>query len=517
MKAILRILSALLALVLCMSSFAGCASANRPLKYLKSSAEQTVSQSLLGDLLGFLLNTVQNGSVAVEFGGTDIVQGLPEAADIKLWLDAEARKLAADGSLTLDGTVYDAALWVTDTEAILSSPAFLGSTTVGVDFTTLQNDLKTSIFANNSGTIYARPNVSDATATSVTALKDGVFTVLGSSKDLLKLSDKALDVFLAQLTEYASSNFYKKDGRTYVSLSVNNDALSRALRETRAKLVKSRSFCRDLREYAKTLDAIRAAKEGVVTNEYSTKLEYFITSEADIDAICLKIDNALPFVFDLNATVHTFGRSIEEVDCSFTQDGTRRLDARLFLAKDGGVSTLAVTFDGVSRELSYQVTKDSFRYFGAELSYKRSAADKEPLLVTGSLSADRREDSYSLTLKKGESTRTFGGRYAFDDEELSLSVEQCVVNGEAKKLALSITVKAQEDAPQKIPYVNVVSMEATRYEHIDTRMKQTKESFLAAWESAQLTPYTTLAELLTILGVEEEIPAPPEVETEDEE
>ncbi len=509
MKLITRMLAFSLALVLCLCSLGGCASANKPLKYLKNSAEQTLSQNLLGELLAFLLEVVQEGSVALEFGGTDVVQGLPESAELKLFLDAEARKIVADGSLSLEGTVYDASLWVTDLEAILSSASFLGSTTVGVDFTTLQNDLKTSIFANNSGTVYARPDVSDATATSVIALKDGIFTMLDSSEELLELADEALEIFLAQLTEYAFSNFYKKDGRTYVSLSVNNDALSRALRATRAEVVKDRSFCRELREYAKTLDAIRAAKEGVVTNEYSTKLEYFISSEADIDAICLKIDNAEPFVLELDATVHTYGRRIEEVKCAFTQGDVRRLDARLYLAEREGVSSLAVTFDGVHRELTYQVTKDSFRYFGAELTYKKSVADAELLYVTGSLSADRREDTYSLTLRKGESTRTFGGKYSFDDEVLSLSVDQCVVDGESKRLMLSLIITKEDEIPQKKSYVNVVSMEAPRYEPIGERFTQTREAFLASFERTQLTPYTALVNALNILGMEEEIPPPP--------
>ena len=103
------------------------------MKYLKSSVEQTLSQNLLGELLAFLLGAAQDGSLALSFGGTDVVQGLPESADLKLFLDAEARKIVADGTLSMEGSVYDASLWVTDLEAILASPAFLGSTTIGVD------------------------------------------------------------------------------------------------------------------------------------------------------------------------------------------------------------------------------------------------------------------------------------------------------------------------------------------------------------------------------------------------
>jgi hypothetical protein len=98
----------------------------------------------------------------------------------------------------------------------------------------------------------------------VTAFKDAVFQLLASVDGTEELFEQALDCFLEKLTENATNTRYKEDGRTYVTLSVDNDALSRSLRETRADLVKDRAFCRELRELAKTMDAIRTAEDGVV-------------------------------------------------------------------------------------------------------------------------------------------------------------------------------------------------------------------------------------------------------------
>ncbi|MBQ9779253.1 MAG: hypothetical protein IJW22_10090, partial [Clostridia bacterium] len=98
-----RITALLLSLVFLLLSLAGCASAGSPLKYLKDCIKKNIDESLAGELLSFLLQTAQNGSIAIEFGGTDLVEGLPDSAKLSLWLNAEERLLAGDGALVLDG------------------------------------------------------------------------------------------------------------------------------------------------------------------------------------------------------------------------------------------------------------------------------------------------------------------------------------------------------------------------------------------------------------------------------
>lgn len=508
-KMAIRLTALLLALVLCVGTLAGCASVRKPLIFLKRSVIGTLEKSLGGELMTFLMAAVNHGCIELEIGENELTESLPQALSLKLWTDTENRRIAAQGNITLNGNTYDGALWVNETEAALSSATFLGSSNLGLDFTTLKNDLKTSIFSNNSGTAYARPEISEDSAATVTGFKDAMFSMLGSSDEVYKLFDEALEVFLSELTENASNSRYKQDGRTYVSLTVNNDALSRTLRATRARLVKDRSFCRGMRDLAATLDAMHTSQNGEVTNEYTTKLEYFISSEADMDVLCLKIDNAAPFTLQLDATVRNFGSALEGVKCVYTVDGTQKWDANLYLAQNDGVSSLTVTLDGVTRTLTYQVTKDSFKGFGAVISYEKRTADGVVLASTGALEADRRADTFVLTLVQGGQTRSFSGQYAFDKNCFSLKVNAAVVNGEAKKMALSLTVTKDADAPALPQYVNLATITTARYEPILERATSTKEQFLADWTVNGTTPYALLCDLFRVLDLEEETPPPP--------
>ena len=160
----IKMTALLLALLLLLGTLVGCGGYLDPLGYLKDAAEKTLKQTLVGEVLALLLGVSDKGSLAVDFGGTDLVQGLPEAAQLKLWIDAEDRKLAANGTMTLKGQQYDLAAYLNETEMAVNSAAFLGSNTLGVDFLTLKDDLKTSIFSNNSGTAFANPAISAASA-----------------------------------------------------------------------------------------------------------------------------------------------------------------------------------------------------------------------------------------------------------------------------------------------------------------------------------------------------------------
>lgn len=504
----MRAIALLLALCCCTGALFGCSRTGEPLIYVKDRAEYTLQESLVGELLSFLLQTLQGGSVKLTFGGTDLASGLPEEAELALFLNAEEERLAAIGAMKLNGALYDASLWVNNEHAVLNSPSFLGSNTLGMNFETLREDLKTSIFSNNSGTAYAIPEVTVATADSVIAFKESFFDLLASFDDTKELADEALECFLEILATNAQNTRYREKGRTYVSLTVDNDALSRSLRETRAVLVKNRAFCRELRGLAKSLDDLNAAREGVVSNEYTTKLEYFLTSESDMDAICLAIDSAAPFAFSLDATVRNFGGKLEVLDCRHLSDGKTVLDLSLRVAPPDEQSTLAVTYLGVRRELSYQVQKDSFRDFEAELSYKKSTADEVLLDVIGKLSANRRDDSFVFTLDKGSESRSFIGTYAFDEQQLALSVSQLNLNGEPHVCKLTLELQALAAMPEMPEYVNVVTIDSKRYTPIFERATQTNAALQQALEGAELTPYNLLGELLSLFGLEEELPPP---------
>ncbi len=506
MKAILRIISATLAVVLLLGTLVGCASVYKPLTYLKKTLEKSFEESTGGKLFSFLLSALDGGSVALDFGGTDLVDTALDEGEVKVWFDAEDHNIVAEGDIVLAGEHYTGAVFVNDERMVLKSPTFFGSTTLGVDFVTLEQDLKNSIFSNNSGTAYAKSEVSESTAKSVEEVKSGLFSLLASTDDWLDLSDEVLETFLAALAEQAYNNRYREGGRTYVSLSVDNDALSRAVRETRNELVGDRSFCREMRKLAATKDALESARTGVVTSEHSTELEYFLTSSSDIDALCLKIDNADPFVFELDVKIKSAGDVLEWARATYTENGEERLNAELLLAPQGEESSLAICWDGVARTFTYCVTKDSYRAFAADFSYEKCEGDERVFSAEGTLSADRREDCFLLSYTADGVAREFEGTYHLSAAEFSFSVDEAELDGEERTLELSLIAKRSDKAPKAPEYTNVITINTTRYAPIHERASAAAESFLDAWEEIDLTPHAVLSEVLSVLGIEEEIP-----------
>lgn len=499
-----KILSLFLALLLLLSTLSGCTGYLDPLGYLKDATLETIKSTLLGEILSLWLDTSSEGMFSLEFGGTDLIQGLPEAARMDLWVDVEDMKVAASGQMTLAGEKYDLAAYLNENEMAVVSSAFLGSNTLGVDFLTLKNDLKTSIFSNNSGTVFSDPSVSSASADRVQQIKSNFFKMLAYQEDTIDFVDEVVNVFLEELTSYAENARYTENGYTHISITVNNDSLARTLRATRAALVKDTSFSNYLKDVGNMLDALVSATTGVATTEYSTKVRYFLSSEADIDVLCQKIDDADPFVLRVKAAVKSFGMSLEDVGVVFEQGGVTRLDAKMHL--DDDVFSLNVALDGVARHLTYQVSEDGFSSYRAALTYTKSVSGAPVVEVTGDLQANKRSDTYSLTLQKGNETRVFGGSYCFDSDEMMLSVDSASINGEEKRISLKISAVAEESVPDMPDYVNVAAMDVTRFTPIYDRANKTRDRLLADWESKALSPDGVLRDLLGAIGLPEEIP-----------
>ncbi len=505
MKLRLKITSFFLAMLLLLSTLVGCTGYVDPLGYLKDATVKTVKNALLGEVIALLLDVSDKGMIAVEFGGTDLVQNLPEAAELKVWLDAEDRKIAADGAVTLEGKEYDVAVYLNENEVAATSAAFYGSNTLGVDFLSLKNDLQTSIFSNNSGTVFSNPTVSAASADRVEQIKDSFFKLLAYSDKTMDFADEVLEVFLDELTSYAENSRYKEDGYTHITLSINNDSLARTLRATRAALVKDRSFCKYLNDLAATLDTMISATTGVSSTEYTTKVKYFLANEADINALCQRIDDADPFTLKLSAAVKSFGMALEDVNVSFTQNDVTRLTAALHLEENEiGVD---VTWDGVARKLTYIVQENGFRTYRAALTYQLSGSVGAE--IKGELLANKRDGSYTLTLEKGSERRVFGGRYEFDSEEMMLSVDSASINGEDKKISLKISAVAGEGVPMTPEYVNLVRMDVTRFTPIFERSRKA-HLLVGDWKLHGPKLYDVLGDVLGAIGLPEEIPVRPE-------
>ena len=427
MKIKFRVGALLLALVLLLSVLSGCAGRNNSLGYFKDSAEKTLKNALLGEVLSLLLDTADNGKFTVEFGGTDLVSYLPDAANLALWINAQDRKLVADGAIVLAGERYDLAAYINESEMAVVSSAFFGSNTLGVDFYTLKDDLKTSIFSNSSGTLFSNPEVSSASAERVQQIKKSFFKLLAYNEKTIDFVDEVLDVFLEELTAYAENSRYRNEGYTHITLRVNNDSLARALRSTHAILIKDRSFCKYLNDLSATLDAMISAATGITSTEYTARVKYFLSSQADIDDLCQRIDSAESFSLQLQAKVKTFGMTLEDVAVSFAQSGVTRFEGALHL-DETEASTLAVTVDGVSRVFSYQVTEDAFRSYRAALTYEKRVADIAVLELKGELAINKRDKTYTLMAQTGDATYVFGGEYSYGSNKMMLAVNSASVS-----------------------------------------------------------------------------------------
>lgn len=501
MKFLTRALAFLLAMLMLLGTLAGCAGTMDPLGYLKDSIQRTLKESLAGQILGVLFDAVQGGSLTLDFGGTDLVSDLPDEAYLKLWLDAQNERLAADAALTLSGEKFEAKAIVNELEAAVISPTFFGSNTLGVDFTTLEKDLKTSIFSNNSGTVFSVSTLSSASAARVSAIKNGSFSLLADVKDGLDTADEVVEFFLEALSTYAAHTRYREDGCVYISLDINNDSLSRALRATHEAVADDRSATKYVKRLAATLDSICSAATGVSSTAFSDEIKYFLDSEADIDTLCLMIDEAAPFTVALSARVRTLGMKLESLRTTFKVQDVTRIELLLELADEGEQSKLSLALDGVLRELTYLVREDGYRSYAADLTYQKSANGAALLSVSGTLQADKRAKSYTLSLQQGEQARTFAGEYLFKKDETKISVSGATVNGAQKKLLLALHLNADEKTPEMPEYLNVVKMDVTRFTPIHARATAATTKLITMWAATGLAPRGVLSDALKMLGL----------------
>lgn len=510
MKRRIRIVSLFLALLLLGSTLAGCAAVSKPLNYFKNALEKTIDQRFGGEMIDVLLETLDSGSVEIGFGGTDLSQTPLEAGNAKFWFDKEEQRITAAGALTVGGKSYDGRLYLTAEEAVVSSVAFLGSTDFGINFGTLSGDLQNSIFRNNSNTAFARPEIDEGTAADVIELRDSFFTIYDSIGDVLELSDELAEDFLAILTEYAPNSRYSEDGKIHIAVTVDNTVLSRTLRDTRAKAVKDKEFCRELRELASVRDTVISVKTGTVVTEWSDKVENFIASDISIEGLCAKIDAMSPFTVQLNGVVGRMSGIIENATLSYSCDNARSFEFSVDLSQKD-VNVLRLQYGGVTRVLSYRVLKAGFRYYDAEILYEKlSSIGENVVRVSGTLSADKSEDKFVLSLNKGDENRVFEGSFDKKIDGFEVSVNTVKINGQEHRFSLSLTVKTDDKAETLPEYVNLATVSEARFEPIATRITQEKIAFRLAWGDHKIASHGALTFFLNVVGIPEEVPPVPE-------
>ncbi len=470
MKKIYRLLALCLALVLLLTAMTACGGRRRPLNYLKSSVMRTLARSGVGDILSLLSAALTDGAVSLSFtGGADAPIS---AGSAQLYFDREGGLAMTDTALTVDGECYDARLWLGEDELALSSTAFLGSTTLGVDLTTLEQDLINSIFRSNSGTAFSDPRVNDHTDDAVQALVQGFFTFYRAGEDVRVLLDKRLDGFLKCLTDYASYSRYVEDGRLHISVKVDNSMLSRALRDAWGTAIKDKAFVARLRALAQTRDAMASARAGVTVDEASAKVESWLASDAEIEALCARIDNDTPFAVELSATVRRLTARVSALAFTYTAGDTVRGASLDFEKKDE--ATLALTVDDTTHQLVFRTEKEGLRRYRAAFAYTRTG--EAPQSVNGSFEVNRRKGTYSLLLE-GARTRAMTGEISLDSRGLAFSVCSMTVDDRQIPFTLSLAVRTEADMPDMPPYVSLATVSEPRFTPVYHRADEAHTRF----------------------------------------
>lgn len=493
MKHIFRGLSILLAASLLLVSLVGCTSKSRPLIYLKSAIERSFEKSIGGEMASLLAEALSGGSVALSWQGEDAPGGMT-AASVAFYFDAAQHRVMSDTALVCGDRTFDARLWLSDDRVIAASNAFFGSTTLGVDLKTLEADLGHSIFRNNSGTAYAVPEISDGTAGAVLALVEGFFSLYTATDDLSALLDKHAESFLKYLTDHASYTRYSENGRVYVHLEVDNNALSRALRDTWKKATGDKKLCRRLREVAKTRDAMQSAAEGVVSTEWTTVVESWIVNSAEIEALCASLDAATPFTIELNAAVKKLTGTLLTLDASYLS-GEKQIALSLDLSQENALH-FTLLLGGVAHDFALNTVKDSWSVWEATFTYLQTNADGEDRTWQGSVSLDKKQDSYGLQLTQGDRTRSISGKFYYNNDGMLLSVDH-VVEGEQKlNFSCHLAITPKQELPSAPQYVNLPTVAEQRIDPVAARAKETLDAFHAAFDEEAFTYRGAIACLL---------------------
>ena len=501
MKYIVRISALFLALCLLVVPLAGCASHKRPLSYLKSSLERTLKSSVLGEVLDVVLSSLDEGALDLSVSGSHALGGAT-AFDLALVFDTDKQQIVANSALTAGGKDFDAKVWLSDENAVLVSDAFLGSTTLGVDFTTLKNDILHSIFINGSGTAYADERVNESTAAAVLTWVEGFYTLFGALESSPELLDKYVDIFLKNLTEYADFTRYSEKGMVKIHLRVDNTMLSRALRDTWVKAAKDKTLARRAREVAKTHDAMQSALDGVVTTEWTNKVEAWLVNNAEIEALCAKIDAADPFTLELNATVKKLTGKLLYLDVTHRSGDDQTAFSLDISEKD--TLEVSLLLDGVKRSLSVNTEKNVWRALVADYTYHKAVGDGEPeVMIDGSFELDKKKDSFVLTLGKNGVIKTVNGSFYCKNDAFSFSIDSIKTGETSTDFKFSFSMKEEADMPTAPHYVNLVTVTEPRIAPVATRAKEAKESFLAAFDRGALTREGVIAYLFAPFAFEQ--------------
>ena len=512
MKTRFRLVALLLVLILMLATLAGCASSNKPLNTLKKALENTIRQRFGGEWLSTVAEALDGGMVQLTFGGADpeVIDTPLQAADLSLWLDRDELSVVADGSATVGGVRYDGSLFLNEDSLIVSSDALLGSTDLAIHFNTLTNDLKNSIFRNNSGTEYMISWLGSNAAADIKTLQESFFTAMEYAEEWYLMADELIELFLDCLVENLSGEWYSKDGRIVINTVIDNGTLSRSLRDLHEIVVNDGSYCRELRRIAALRDAVVSAENGngIKTNEWTVWVENFIQSKTVINQWCDYVDNTVPpFALELNAAILSSDCVIETARVALRVQGVQTVAVALDLSLED-TNVISLEYDGAVRTLTYAVVENGISTYRAALQYTKTdvASGKTVLSVPGELNADRQSDFYELILVDGENTRRFTGSFDKKIDGFTFTVDNAFINGEQRAFSFGLAVDV-DAKPPKAPDnpKNFFNLSHSEYKPIHNRATAALARLKQDWGDAALTPTAWLDALLNAAGVRDRI------------
>lgn len=514
MKPVIRVLALILLLSVLSLPLGACGAVSNPLRYLKNATLKTFRESAVGQIAEVLAESTSDGAVSLSFTGAGEENGFSAGA-LTAYFSPRADRVALSGNVTLAGKTYDAELFLDGEAIVMRSTAFLGSSTLGITLDTLEKDIASSIFRNNSGTAYADPDVDDTTAGEISGFVENFFALYSDADDMAKLADDVLDTFLSALEKYANTSYYRQDGNMYVTVSVDNGALSSALRETRKELVSSRQFCRKLRKWAKEYDAMISATSGVVTNTYGQKAEDFLTNDAGTEEVCAAIDKESPFVLKAEAVVRRSSRTAEKLTVSLSKAGTVTRSVSFDRTEENTFRFSLVAPEG-TREFSLRNISDTRKEYRADLSFSFVTASGESDLSEGSLVYDKKNETYTLTLTRDGETRTVNGTFSLSRSHWKFSVDSVRVGETALASGFAFEATVGADFPETPEYTNLFTMDSNRFKMIDSILAPAKEQFEADMERLMPDDEKMLEFFYDVLGLDGILPTLPEEDNDRE-
>lgn len=354
-------------------------------------------------------------------------------------------------SLNVEGMTINANLYCDGESLAVTAPELLGDQALGINFTTLLQDLKTS------GLLEMLDGESDGSMSALMQMIPMMKNLFeeNSSEEAVKKVTDTLTKALEGVEETKSEGTVTVNGEEVkaVLFTYNMD------KDDFKKLVEA---CMQIAEesYTKTVDAMVAA--GVITEEELAENPYDeVRKEMESNFEKLGVDCITTFA------VNPDNRCIMRMDTTFkgnSEDGKLDADLELVLGKDPAESeeiTMAITGDSNDVKMDMNLTLSSTTEGAVDTTALvfEGEVDGDPHSMNVTNVYDNDSNAYTLTLKVDE--EVFGAKGTVDstDTKLTFTLDEIDDNGETTPVGLTVTV---EDAPDcEIPavpaYINILT------------------------------------------------------------